>query len=298
MRIVNVILEILQEMVNDTDCALQSYQYNDRPTANVHMDNGKHSPTALLYQVTDFNIGMNAINEKETANIMVSFLQKESKLDAQGIEQQNIIDRMKYLAVQFIQRLSNTNLRVKGDTITAKSVYLRTDSNRTGVMLTLDLEERQGQCIDSQPNNLEISITENGKYDVFGYNVAYVDVKGEVHEPYFRIFGSAKDGFSEQVVIYGAVPYVNDDCESWGYTIYHNRYGQKVTDVEGYGIKFNPIVIKENMYPVSIYTALSETEQPYHLVYGKSYHIVPFIVFNDGTRKDFEDYSFTAPLKS
>ena len=148
MNIVTKINGILAAMVEDTNCLLASYQYEDKPTANVHLDNKNPSPTALFIQITDWKMAFDRMTVREKAYVNISFLSKESKLDADGIEQDSIIDNMKNLAVDFLQRLlEETSLKILDDTIDMKSVFLRSDSNRTGVNISFEIEERQGQCV-------------------------------------------------------------------------------------------------------------------------------------------------------
>lgn len=140
--------KILEDMVNDEYCDLASYQYEDKPTANVKLENKKPSPTALFIQITDWKLSFDRMTVKEKAYVNISFLSKESKLDAGGIEQDVIIAEMKDLAVDFLQRLlEDKSLRILDDTIDMKSVFLRSDSNRTGVNISLEVEEKQGECI-------------------------------------------------------------------------------------------------------------------------------------------------------
>lgn len=177
MHIVNIINSILQAMVEDQDCELQSWQYNDLSTANVRLDNKKPSPTAVFLQISDWTMGVNAINVRESADINISFLEKEGKMDAGGIEQDGIIDRMKWLAIDFVKRLRNVkSLEIEDDEIKIKSVFLRSDSNRSGVNIQLSLKERQGECLDGGSYDPVLTISTNGAYSVGGYTQIIVDI--------------------------------------------------------------------------------------------------------------------------
>lgn len=135
-------------MVDDDNCTLKSYQYNDKPTANVVFDRTKESPTAMLMQVTDWKLSTDLISRKEKVEINLSFLEKEIKIDSKGDEQDLIIDRMKDLALTFISRLlSDKDLYVVDNEIDVKSVFHRSDSNRTGVNLSITIEEKQAKCL-------------------------------------------------------------------------------------------------------------------------------------------------------
>lgn len=148
MIIVTKIIGVLEAMVTDTNCKLKSYQYNDRPTANVRLDSKKPSPTAVLMQLTDWDMDIKSGVLTEEADINVTFLSKEGKMDADGDEQEPIIDAMRDLAVEFISRVREiSSIRIEDDTVKVKSVFLASDSNRTGVNITLTIKQKQGGCL-------------------------------------------------------------------------------------------------------------------------------------------------------
>lgn len=148
MIIVRHLMSILEDMKNDTDCLLNSYQYNDKFTANIVLDRKMEDITALLIQITDFKLNMTRMTFAETANINISFLQKETKLDAQAYEQDIIIDNCKDVAVDFLRRVfALKGFRITDDTIRVKSVFLRGDSARSGVNVSFEITQVQGDCI-------------------------------------------------------------------------------------------------------------------------------------------------------
>ena len=135
-------------MQDDTDCLLNSFQYNDKPTANVRLDSKMEDITAVLYQVTDFQLQTNRLTVREKADINITFLQKETKIDAQATEQDIIIDNTADVALDFIKRVqADPDLKILDEVIEVKSVYLRSDSNRSGVNITLKITEVQGHCL-------------------------------------------------------------------------------------------------------------------------------------------------------
>lgn len=149
MRIVRQLNNILQNMIDDPDCALASYQYNNLSKANVKLDYKKPSPTALFIQITDFVLDISLINKREKVNVLVSFLTKENKLDGQAVDQDVLIDDMSNLAVEFLKRVkADKTIRILNDEINFKSVFLTSDSNRTGVSIELDLLDLAGECIN------------------------------------------------------------------------------------------------------------------------------------------------------
>lgn len=176
MYIVNTLKGILQAMTDDSSCDLASWQYEDKPTANVRLDNKMPSPTCLFMQITDFAIDHSLVTAREKASVNLTFLEKEGKLDAGGLQQDEIIDRMKALAIEFVQRLMAVKtVKIMNDEIKAKSVFLRSDSNRSGVNIELELEQRQGECIGGAIPSV-MTIEENGTYDVMGYTQVVVNV--------------------------------------------------------------------------------------------------------------------------
>lgn len=151
MRLVNKLTDILAAMVEDSGSALQSYQYNSKPLANVVLDRNKPSPTALLLVITDWDMEHNGLNVRESAEVNVSFLisQRPADRNMADVDGQ-IIDRAIGIAVDFITRLmADKSVRIEDETIRVKSVYDRSDSTRSGVNLTLRITEKQGVCLDA-----------------------------------------------------------------------------------------------------------------------------------------------------
>lgn len=145
MIITDKLIGILDGMVSEG--VLSSFQYEDKPTANVRLDRNMGDPTAILFQLTDWRLDWSMGTIKEKASINISFLKKEDKLDAKGIEQETIIDSMKEIALDFIRRVKDVkSLRMTDEYVEVKSVFLRSDSNRSGVNLQFDIEELQGEC--------------------------------------------------------------------------------------------------------------------------------------------------------
>lgn len=148
MIIVRHLTSILEDMVQDTDSLVNSYQYNDKPTANLVLDKKMEDITAVLFQITDFKLNTNRLTVKEEADVNITFLQKETKLDAHGTEQDTMVDNTKDAALDFISRvIADRSLKILNDSIDVKSVYMRSDSNRTGVNIQLKITETQGQCL-------------------------------------------------------------------------------------------------------------------------------------------------------
>lgn len=151
MRITDTIIEILKAMVADSGCALKSYQYNSKPLANVSLDRNKPSPTAFLLVITDWELDISKRNSvREQAEVNISFLTNQRPPD-RGMEpvDADIITPMAGIAADFLARLmADRSLAIADDTVRMKSIYDRSDSTRSGVNITLHIEERQGVCMD------------------------------------------------------------------------------------------------------------------------------------------------------
>ena len=139
------IIEILNGLQEDG--YIDNYLFEDRPTANVRLDS-RGNTVGILYQFVDFDLDFSSGLLKESAEINVSFLQKEVKLDAGGNEQYDIVSEMKEVMLEFLRRVKALSEYVITDKVlTIKTVFLNTDSNRTGVNCTFTLKSKQGSCI-------------------------------------------------------------------------------------------------------------------------------------------------------
>lgn len=149
MTIVEKLTEILQGMVDDTECPLQSWQYNRLSKANVRLDTKMPSPTALFIQIQDWRLDMNRLTKRELAHVSVSFLDKQPKqMDDEGMNEDAIVTKMAELAVDFIKLVrQDRSVRITNDVVNLKSVFYQSDSSRTGVTVELDIEEVQGTCL-------------------------------------------------------------------------------------------------------------------------------------------------------
>ena len=148
MIIVRKLTNILQQMVEDTDCLLQSWQYNNMSKANQRLDNKLPNPTALLVQIADWTINLKMATKREASEISVFFLDKEPKLDNEALYQDITVDNCSDMAIDFIKRVKNdTSLHIMEDTIKVKSVFYQSDSNRSGVCIQFRIEETQGECL-------------------------------------------------------------------------------------------------------------------------------------------------------
>lgn len=143
MIIVRKLTNILQQMVEDTDCLLASWQYNNMSKANVRLDNKLPNPTALLVQISDWELNLKLNTKREGAEISIFFLEKEPKLDNEALYQDITVDNCSDMAIDFIKRVKNNpTLRILDETIKVKSVFYQSDSNRSGVCVQMRIETK------------------------------------------------------------------------------------------------------------------------------------------------------------
>lgn len=173
MRIVDKILDILNSMGG-----IETVLYESPSYTNIKIDR-RPAPYAILYLLTDMEIDLSRGHAVDGCDVEVFFADL-SDLDADGAEQQAVVDRMLSLARQFVSLLLADRSLSFGDKVELKTAYGKFDKNVTGVSLALHITERQGSCIDSEQTDVRtIEITENGVYDVTHYGTASV----EVHAP-------------------------------------------------------------------------------------------------------------------
>lgn len=148
LRIVEKLVNILNGMVADTTSNLASFQYNSIAKGNVRLDAKMANPTALLVQITDWSLDLTNMTKREAVEVSLFFLDKETKIDNEALNQEVIIKRMADIACDFLSRLmADKSLRIVEDKVNVKSVFYNSDSNRDGVCLQMRIEERGGSCL-------------------------------------------------------------------------------------------------------------------------------------------------------
>lgn len=150
MNIVNHFTSLLEAMRQDTNSQLKSWQYNSPSRANVENDYST-VPTAVMYCLTDWRVQADIV--REMAQVSVGFLTTQPELDFDGMHNETLIDDMKDIALDFIARISSAGVvEITSDTIDIRSIYDGDDRNLTGVFVTLDCKEIQGQCLANYEN--------------------------------------------------------------------------------------------------------------------------------------------------
>lgn len=159
MYIVDIVKNILEGMTyRETDSSddssegvwkpLNSWIYQDIPTANIKFSSKTPSPVGLLMQLSSFDVDTDGMKFREIVEINVSFLTSERKLDAGAESQDVIVDDMFMIAREFINRVfDEKSIEVVDDVIHVKAVYLVSDSVKTGVNIAMTLRQKQSSCL-------------------------------------------------------------------------------------------------------------------------------------------------------
>lgn len=131
------IKSIVEEMKGIT------YIFDNWATANVRLDSSAMPAVLNVLPVSGrFNLGKTQL--KDFPNCMLAFLDK-SDFDFDGTENDEIIERCKLLAKEFILRLNASEMfeQVEGD-IPYSVVYDKLDVNVTGIVIEMQLKESRG----------------------------------------------------------------------------------------------------------------------------------------------------------
>lgn len=120
-----------------------NYIFENWTTANVVLDSSTFPVMLNVLPVSGkFNVGKTQL--KDCPNCMLAFLDK-IELDANGIENDAVIERMKSLAKDFIKRMNSSGLfdYLEGE-IPYSVVYDKLDVNVAGIVIELQIKETSG----------------------------------------------------------------------------------------------------------------------------------------------------------
>jgi hypothetical protein len=122
-----------------------SYEFNDWTRANVTLD-FKALPVCLYILPVSGRLNFKNGFVRDNPNAMIAFLDK-AELDFEGSENEVTVERMKQHAVEFIS-LANRSGQFKPlpENVPYSVVYDKLDVNLTGIVLSVTLEELQGEC--------------------------------------------------------------------------------------------------------------------------------------------------------
>lgn len=146
MKAVDEICTVLEAMRTDANSNLQSWQYNSPARANVEND-FSDTPTAVAFCLTDWQVTQGVV--REIADVAVGFLTTQPNLDFDGLHNEQRVDEMKDIALDFIARVKSRGIFVfEDDPIKMRSVYDTNDANLTGVFVEVKMRELAGKCLN------------------------------------------------------------------------------------------------------------------------------------------------------
>lgn len=120
-----------------------TYLYDNWATANVRLDRLEFPAIINLLPVSgQFDISRTTL--RDCPDCMIAFADK-TRFDFDGVENDEVIERCKALAVRFIRELNKSGLFEWTSTDISYSVfYDKLDVNITGIVVELRLKEVQG----------------------------------------------------------------------------------------------------------------------------------------------------------
>lgn len=144
-NLTNKVLAILNDIAG-----IQTVMFDNSHSTNVRIDR-KLTPAALLYTLPDWNLDISHGTAKESADIQVFFFDR-TRLDVKAEDKLDIFENMGEIAREFIYRLLNDNtVRVLDDTVKITATYGEFDSFVCGCTVNLTIEEKQGECLYTEP---------------------------------------------------------------------------------------------------------------------------------------------------
>lgn len=122
-----------------------SFVFQDWTTANIEID--KTPLPAVTYILpTSGSLNFKSGFIKDSQNGMLAFLDKVV-LDGNGVDNDNVVDRMKRLAMQYIVKLNATGyFEMLSGVLAYKTIYSELNSNVSGIAFEVTLKEVKGIC--------------------------------------------------------------------------------------------------------------------------------------------------------
>lgn len=125
-----------------------SFVFQDWTTANVEID--QTSLPAVVYVLpASGSLAFKSGFIRDNQNGMLAFLDKVI-LDAEGVDNDNVVDRMKRLAMQYIVRLNATGyFETLDGVLPYRTIYSELNANVSGISFEVALKEVVGICEDN-----------------------------------------------------------------------------------------------------------------------------------------------------
>ena len=131
-------------------------------------------PIAFAYLLKGGEVDVQRNQLREGVNLAVFFC-KKTEFDFNSEENERLIDDCKRLAFGWLSLLRKSGLLDVVGSITTERVYDTTTDILTGIAVNVTLRELQGYSECDLPYR-EMKITNNGFYDVVGYDAINVEV--------------------------------------------------------------------------------------------------------------------------
>lgn len=122
-----------------------SFVFQDWTTANVEID--KTPLPAVIYVLpASGSLNFKSGFIRDNQNGILAFIDKVV-LDADGVENDNIVDRMKRLAMEYIVKLNATRyFEALDGVLPYRTIYSELNANVSGISFEVSLKEVKGIC--------------------------------------------------------------------------------------------------------------------------------------------------------
>lgn len=145
--IVNNLIALLHGMKDDD--LIQSYFYCSPTKTNIKTDSVNNEDCfAALYTITESTVDVSSNMVREKASVNIFFLIKQKEIDFDGLQNEQLIDTCKTIAINFISRIRKEykHLRIDTDSVNMKNCYDKFDKNTTGVSIEMTIADLRGRC--------------------------------------------------------------------------------------------------------------------------------------------------------
>lgn len=148
MHLITILKEHLQNQV--TDQLIDEVVYGWPQQFNNIAGRCK-TPVGYLVTPTKWKLDCNAVAARELGTFTIYFLIPQLELDFDADDNEQLIDLMIDVAVDFVGRLKlDKRVHIENIEVEGRSMYDANNKNLTGVCLTLKLLENGGRCLPTK----------------------------------------------------------------------------------------------------------------------------------------------------
>ena len=139
-------MRIIEEVKRIVEAMGLSFHYESSGVANVVLDRSEY-PCSLMFVFQNWSVNVRQGGYRESADILLFFLDKAEKIDFDGESNHQKIEAMKDYALAFIDEVIKGNVvEFVDDEVEVESVYDKFDETLTGVCIKTKLREKAGRC--------------------------------------------------------------------------------------------------------------------------------------------------------